>query len=159
MNSTFALNWLNHNSNCVFSASIFECLKIIIRCIRETVSHRTKSNLTSITRLACSGHSTKRSTVEAHFCCYNVIFVRTVLFNTILSCHFNHGFICLCTRVLIKNLIHTNSCTNLFCKQCLRNCVWIVKGMHNIRYLILYSSNYFLITVTSRVNCDTCIKI
>ena len=51
MYTTFALYRLNHDSDCVLCTCIFECLQVIVRSIRETVCHRSESNLTSISRL------------------------------------------------------------------------------------------------------------
>ena len=63
--------------------------------IGETISHRSESNLASITRLTCCRHGTKGSSMESHLCSYDMITVWTILFNTIFTGHFDH---CLVSR-------------------------------------------------------------
>ena len=132
MYATLALYRLNHNGNCVLCTCILESLKVIVRCIGETISHRSESNLASIPRLTCCRHGTKGSSMESHLCSYDMITVWTILFNTIFTGHFDHCLVSLCTRVLIENLVHSDCFTDLLSKQRLRDCVWIVECMHNI---------------------------
>ena len=95
--ATLALYRLNHNGNCVLCTCILESLKVIVRCIGETISHRSESNLASITRLTCCRHGTKGSSMKSHLCSYDMITVWTILFNTIFTGHFDHCLVSLCT--------------------------------------------------------------
>ena len=97
--------------------------------------------------------------MESHLGCYDMIMVWSVFFNSIFTGHLDHCFICLCTRILIKDLIHSNGFTYFFSKQCLRNCVWIVKCMHDVANLIFNCCYNFFITASCVVNCNSCIKI
>ncbi len=78
MYTAFALYRLNHDGNGVFGTCIFECLQIIVRCIGESVGHRSESNLASVARLTGCGHGTEGSSMEAHLCSYDVVTVRAV---------------------------------------------------------------------------------
>ena len=53
MDTALALYRLYHNGNGIFRAGVFKSLKIIVRCVGKSVSHGTKSNLASVSRLAC----------------------------------------------------------------------------------------------------------
>ena len=97
--------------------------------------------------------------MESHLCSYDMITVRSVFFNTIFTCHFDHCFVCFCTGVLIEDLVHSDRFTDFFSKQCLWNGIWIVKGMHDVFYLIFDSSYNFRVTVSCTVYCNTSIKI
>ena len=44
---------VHHDGNGIFCAGIFESFEIIVRCVGKSVSHGTKSNLASVSRLAC----------------------------------------------------------------------------------------------------------
>ena len=116
MYTTLTLYRLNHDSNCVLCTCILESLKVIVRCIGETISHRSESNLASITRLTCCRHGTKGSSMESHLCSYDMITVWTIFFNTIFTGHFDHCLVSLCTRVLIENLVHSDCLADLLSK-------------------------------------------
>ena len=159
MYTAFALYRLYHDGNGVFCAGIFESLQIIVRRIRETIGHGSETNLASVARLSCSRHGTEGTTMEAHLCCYNVIFIGTVFFNTVFTGHLDHSLIGLGTGVLVKDLVHTDGGTNLLGQQSLRNSIRIVKSVHDIFHLILNCGYNFFITVTGTVYSDTCVKI
>ena len=108
MYTAFSLYRLNHDCNGVFGTCIFKCLQIIIRCIRESVCHRSETNLASVSRLTGCGHGTEGSSMEAHLCSYDMVTVRSVFFYAIFTCHFDHRFVCFCTGVLIKDLVHAD---------------------------------------------------
>ena len=93
--TAFALYRLNHDGDGVFGTCIFEGLQIIVRCVGESVGHRSESNLASITRLTCCRHGTKGSSMESHLCSYDMITVWAIFFNAIFTGHFDH---CLVSR-------------------------------------------------------------
>ena len=159
MYTAFALYRLYHDGNGVLCTGIFECFQIIVRRIGETVGHGSETNLASVARLSCSGHGTESTAMEAHLCCYNVIFIGTIFFDTVFTGHLDHSLIGLGTGVLVKDLVHTDGGTNLLCQQSLRNSVGIVKGVHNIIHLIFNCRYYFFVTVTGTVYGDTCVKV
>ena len=74
--------------------------------------------------------------MESHFCSYDMITVWTVLFDSIFSGHLDHSFICLCTGVLEKDLVHSDGCADFFRKKGLWNGIGIVEGMHQCLCLI-----------------------
>ena len=53
MYTTFALYRFDHDRDRIFGTCIFECLQIVVRCIGESISHWSESNLTSVSRLTC----------------------------------------------------------------------------------------------------------
>ena len=53
MDTALALYGFYHDGNGIFCAGIFESFEIIVRCVGKSVSHGTKSNLASVSRLAC----------------------------------------------------------------------------------------------------------
>ena len=97
--------------------------------------------------------------MEAHLCGHNVILVRAVFLDTVLTCHLDHCLICLSTGILEEDLIHADGRADLLSQKCLRNRIRIVEGVHNITDLILHSFNDLLITASGAVYCDTCVKI
>ena len=136
MNTALALYRFDHDRDRILRTRILECLQIIVWSIREAVSHRTEANLASVSRLSCRGHRTKGTSVETILRGNDVIFIRTVLLDTILTCHLDHSLIGFRTGVLEENLVHSDRGTYFLCEQSLWNCVRIVKGMHHILYLI-----------------------
>ena len=159
MDTALALYRLYHNGNGVFRAGIFESLKVIVRCIGKSVGHWPESNLASVSRLSGSRHGTKSSSVEAHFCGYDMITVWTVFFDSIFSGHLDHGLICLCTGILEKDLVHSDGCADFFREKGLGNGVRIVEGMHQCLCLIYNRFYNFFIAASCGVYCDTSIKI
>ena len=159
MDTAFTLDWLDHDRDRILGTSILKCLQIIVWRIRKTICHRSEANLTAIARLTSCGHRTKCSTMEAHLCSYDMITVWSVMLNTIFSCHLDHGFVCLCTGVLIEDLIHTDGCTHLLSQQCLRNRVRIVECMHDIIDLIFDGCNNLRVSASGIIYRDTCIEI
>ena len=159
MNTTFTLHRFYHDCNRVLCTCILDRLQVIVRSIRETICHRTKTNLASVTGLSCGRHRTKGTSVKTIFGSHDMIFIRTILLNTIFTCHLNHCLICLSSGVLKEDLVHSDRGAYLLCKQSLRNCVRIVKGMHNILYLINYGCHNFFVTVTCRIYRNSSVKI
>ena len=159
MDTALALYRLYHNGNGIFRAGVFKSLKIIVRCVGKSVGHGAETNLASVSRLSGGGHGTKGSSMESHFCSYDMITVRTIFFDSVFSCHFDHGLICLCTGILEKDLIHSDGCADLFSKKSLGNGVRIVEGMHQCLRLVYHRFYYLLIAASCGVYCDTCIKI
>ena len=49
--------------------------------------------------------------MEAHLCGYDVVTVRAVFLDAVLSCHFDHGLVRLGTGVLIEDLVHADGLT------------------------------------------------
>ena len=159
MNTAFALYRLNHDGDGVFGTCIFEGLQIIIRCVGESVGHRSESNLASVARLTGCRHGTEGSSMEAHLCGYDVVTVRAVFLDAVLSCHFDHGLVRLGTGVLIEDLVHADGLADFLSKQCLRDGVWIVEGMHDIVELLFCCSNNFRVSVSGVVYGDACVKV
>ena len=77
------------------------------------------------------------------FAGYDVVTVRAVFLDAVLSCHFDHGLVRLGTGVLIEDLVHADGLADFLSKQCLRDGVWIVEGMHDIVELLFCCCNNF----------------
>ena len=97
--------------------------------------------------------------MESHLCSHDVITVRTIFFNTVFTCHLDHGFIGFGTGILVEDLIHPDSLTNLLCEKSLRDRVRIIECMHQ-GFRLLYCCGYNLLVAAScRVNGDARIEI
>ena len=159
MDTALALYRFYHDGYGVLCAGILESFKVIIGGIGKSVGHRSEAYLASVSRLSGCGHGTKGSSVEAHFCSYNMVTVGTVFFDSVFSGHFDHGLICLCTGILEKDLVHSDGSADFFRKKCLWNGIRIIEGMHQCLCLVYNRFYYLLIAASCGVYCDTCIKI
>ena len=97
--------------------------------------------------------------MEAHLSSDDMILIWTILFNAVLTSHLNHCLVCLSTRVLEEDFIHSNRRTNLFSKKCLRYCVWIIKGMHYILCLVDHGCDYLIVAASCGVNSNSGIEV
>ena len=159
MHAAFALNRLDHNRNGVFGAGIAEGFQVVVIGVGKAGGHVAKADLAGVVRLAGCRHGTKGTAVEAHLCGYNVVFMRSVFLDTVLTRHLNHGFVGLGARVLEVDLIHADRGAHLFGQQGLRDGVRIVEGMHDVVHLVLDGGDHLRIAVAGRVDRDARVKI
>ena len=159
MHASFALYRLYHDGDGIFCTRLLKGFQIVEGCIAESGGHIPKAFLACIVRLSCSAHGSEGTSVEGFFCCYNIVFMGTVLLYSVFSRHFDHSFVCFGTGILEEDLVHIQCGAYFFRQKRLGDRIWIVEGMHDVSYLISYGCHNFFIAVSGRVYGDSCIEI
>jgi len=95
--SALSLHRLHHDSYGVLITLTLEIFKVIIFCICKSRKQRCKSLMTCRIRLSCCRQCTVCSSMEAVLCSNDLVMLRSVMIYSILSCHLDHGLICLCS--------------------------------------------------------------
>ena len=97
--------------------------------------------------------------MEAHLSGDDLILIRAVVVDTVLSRQLYHSLVCLSTRVLEVDLIHADGVADLLSQQRLRNGVGVVECVDKVCRLRLYSRDDLFVAVARAVYRDTCVKV
>ena len=159
MDTSLALDRLDHDGDGVLRAGCLERLEIIVRRVGKAVRHRAEADLAGIARLARRRHRAERAAVEAHLRRDDVVAVRAVVLDAVLAGHLDHGLVGLGARALEEDLVHANRRADLLSQESLWNRVRIVERLHDLSSLFLDSLDDLLVAVAGTVDRNACVEV
>ena len=159
MHAAFALDRLDHDADGVLVTGRLEGFKVVERSIGEAVGHRAETDLTGVVRLTGRRHGAEGAAVEGFTGGDDMILVRAVLLDAVLTCHLDHGLIGFGAGVLVEDLVHADGLADLFGEQHLRHGVRIVEGLHQGGGLVLHRLDDLFIAVADGVDGDARVEV
>ena len=156
MDTTLALNRLQHNSSSLVTHKLFQNLNIIIRHIIKACRQWSKAFM--IFWLASSSQRSNSTAVEAVNGRNNLRFV-SINAVSIFTGNLNSTFVSLCAGITKEYLAQITKLYQLFCRISLYLGVVQIGAMNHFASLVCHSLNQFLVIMSQHVYRNTAQKI